>query len=92
MRKGLTDGERVLWNHLKGRQLEGLKFRRQEPIEQYMVDFVCYEKRIVIEVDGGQHSREKGKDEQRDEWFRKQGFRVLRFWNNDVLANTDGVL
>lgn len=82
----------MLWQHLRSRQLEGLKFRRQQPIDNYIVDFVCLEKRIIIEVDGGQHAVEKGKDIKRDDYLEKNGFRVLRFWNNDVLTNINGTL
>jgi len=92
LRKKLTDTERLLWTRLRARQLEGLKFRRQEPIGKYIVDFVCYEKGIVIEADGGQHSSEKGKDATRDKWLKKEGFKVLRFWNNEILTNIEGVL
>jgi len=92
LRKNLTDSERKLWRYLRARQLEGLKFRRQEPIGGYIVDFVCFEKHLVIEVDGGQHAQEKNKDAVRDAWLREQGFRVLRFWDNEVMANTEGVL
>ncbi len=79
---------------MKGKQLEGVKFRRQAPIGQYIVDFVAFEKRLVIEIDGGQHAEEneKDKDHQRDAWLNSQGFRVLRFWNNEVLQNLEGVL
>jgi len=78
---------------LKGKNLEGIKFRRQEPIGDYIVDFVAFENRLVIEVDGGQHAdEEKDKDTRRDAWLRSQGFRVLRFWNNEVLQNLEGVL
>jgi very-short-patch-repair endonuclease len=79
---------------LKGKNLEGIKFRRQEPIGDYIVDFVAFEKRLVIEVDGGQHAdqKEKDKDIQRDVWLGSQGFKVLRFWNNEVLQNLEGVL
>jgi very-short-patch-repair endonuclease len=87
-----TDAEKLLWSHLKARRLDGLKFRRQQPVGKYIVDFICFEKRIVIEVDGGQHSWEKSKDEVRDKWLRKEGYSVLRFWNNDVLKNIDGVI
>lgn len=87
-----TDAERLLWGHLRTRRLDGLKFRRQQPIGNYIVDFVCFEKKIVIEVDGGQHSWEKGRDETRDKWLSKEGFKVLRFWNNEVLNNIDGIL
>ena len=92
LRKRLTDTERVLWKYLRAKQIEGLKFRRQEPIGNYIVDFVCYEKRIIIEVDGGQHSVNKERDSKRDKWFREQGFKVLRFWDNEVLTNIEGVL
>jgi very-short-patch-repair endonuclease len=78
---------------LKGKHVEGIKFRRQEPIGDYIVDFVAFENRLVIEVDGGQHAEEeKDKDILRDAWLSKQGFRVLRFWNNEVLQNLEGVL
>ena len=73
------------------KQMEGLKFRRQQPIDNYIVDFVCLEKRIVIEIDGGQHAAQE-KDVFRDEYLRQQGFNVLRFWNNEVLQNINGVL
>jgi len=78
-----------MWRHLRGKRLEGFKFRRQEPIGNYVADFVCYEKRIIVEVDGGQHCSEK--DSERDKWFEGQGFKVLRFWNNEVLKNIQGV-
>lgn len=90
LRKRPTDTEKVMWRHLRSKQLEGLKFRRQEPIGKYVADFVCYEKRIIVEVDGGQHCAEK--DNNRDRWFEGQGFKVLRFWNNEVLKNMQGVL
>jgi very-short-patch-repair endonuclease len=78
---------------LKGKQFEGIKFRRQEPIGNFIVDFVTFERRLVIEVDGGQHAEgEKDKDIRRDEWLRSQGLKVLRFWDNEVLQNLEGVL
>ena len=92
LRKRLTDAEHVLWKHLRSKQFGGLKFRRQQPIGSYIVDFVCFERRIVIEVDGGGHAFEKVKDNERDRWLRGEGFKVLRFWNNEVLQNIDGVL
>jgi very-short-patch-repair endonuclease len=82
----------MLWKHLRARQLDGLKFRRQEPIGHYVLDFICYEKELVIELDGGQHAIKKEDDKERDTWLEQQGFKVLRFWNNEVLTNTDGVL
>lgn len=90
LRKNLTDAERFLWKHLRAKQVEGLKFRRQEPIGKYIVDFVCFEKDLICEVDGGQHS--EAVDSDRDAWLRSQGFAVLRFWNHDVLLNIEGVL
>ena len=81
-----------MWSRLRAEQLEGLKFRRQQLIGNYIIDFVCFEKKIVIEVDGGQHAIEKGKDSIRDEWLKGQGFKVLRFWNNEVLMNIESVL
>ncbi|HGJ65813.1 TPA: endonuclease domain-containing protein [bacterium] len=92
LRKNPTDAEKFLWRHIRERQLEGLKFRRQFPIGNYIADFVCLEKHIIIELDGGQHAINKPKDIERDKWLSNQGFRVLRFWNNDVLNNIDGVI
>ncbi|MDY6908613.1 MAG: DUF559 domain-containing protein [Thermodesulfobacteriota bacterium] len=90
LRKRLTDAERILWTYLRAKQLEGLKFRRQAPIGKYIAAFVCHDKRIVIEVDGGQHSLNK--DRERDNWFKEQGYKVLRFWNSEVLTNIAGLL
>ena len=83
-----------MWRHLRGKQLEGVKFRRQHPIGKYIVDFVCLEKRLILEIDGGQHAEEdeREKDDRRDQWLRSEGFRILRFWNNEVLQNLEGVL
>ena len=91
LRKTSTIAERLLWRHLRVKEVEGYKFRRQAPIGNYIADFVCFEKRIIIEVDGRQHQIEKDKDYKRDKWFKEQGFRVLRFWNNEVLRNMEGV-
>ena len=74
------------------KQMEGLKFRRQQPIDNYIVDFVCFENRLIIEVDGGQHAAESNKDRERDFYLQQFGFKVLRFWNNEVLQNTKAVL
>ena len=92
LRKNMTDAERQLWNHLRNRQLGGLKFRRQHPIGKYVVDFVCFEKKIVIEVDGSQHLENRIYDAERTEWLEKQGFKVIRVWNNDVLNEIEAVL
>lgn len=93
LRKKATDAERLLWRYLRAKQMEGIKFRRQEPVGNYIVDFICFDRRIIIEIDGGQHARDENvnKDKERDEWLRNQGFKVLRFWNNDVLNNINGV-
>ena len=91
MRVNQTDAERVLWNRLRNRQIDGHKFVRQEPIAGYICDFVCRERSLVVEVDGGQHN-ESTKDAIRDQRLAEKGYRVLRFWNNDVLRNLDGVL
>lgn len=81
----------LLWKHLRAKQLEGLKFRRQQPIGKYIVDFVCFEKMVIIEADGGQHL-ESVRDKERDDWLNCQNYQVLRFWNNEVLTNIQGVL
>jgi len=90
LRKRSTDTENYLWLFLKNRQIEGIKFRRQEPLGRYIVDFVSYESNLVIEVDGGQHYFDK--DKERDEWLKNQGYEVIRFWDNEVLKNKDAVL
>ena len=92
MRKNATDAEKLLWRHLRAKQVDNFKFRRQEQIGRYIVDFVCYEKQLVIEADGGQHAVEKEKDEVRTAWLNSQGFHVLRFWNNMILTNPKGVI
>ena len=89
LRKRPTEAEKFMWRYLKSRQLEGLKFRRQEPIGNYVVDFVCYEKKIIVEIDGGQHCVER--DGNRDRWLESQNFKILRFWNTEVLKNSQGV-
>ena len=89
LRTAMTDAERALWHVLRDRQL-GVRFRRQAPIGTYIVDFACLERKLVIEVDGGQHA-ESAADIERDTWLRERGFRVLRFWNHEVLTNNAGV-
>ena len=92
LRRSATDAERALWAQLRNRQLEGLKFRRQYPLGPYTVDFVCFERKLVIEVDGGQHTAAAEQDELRTRWLRERGYMVLRFWNHEVLRNMVGVL
>ena len=91
LRSNSTDAERHLWNRLRSRAIDNCKFVRQEPIGRYVVDFVCRERRLIVEVDGGQHSDSES-DRLRDQWLTEHNYRVLRFWNNDVLKNMDGVL
>ena len=91
LRSSLTDAEQRLWHILKRRQIAGVKFRRQQPIGPFIVDFVCFDPRVVVEVDGGQHAEQLREDQTRTRWLEAQGYRVLRFWNNDVLANSEAV-
>ncbi len=91
LRSDMTDAEHRLWSALRGHRLDGLSFRRQALIGRFIVDFVCHERRLIIEVDGGQHA-ESARDLERDRWIESKGYRVLRFWNNDVLRNRSGVL
>lgn len=92
LRKNMTDAELLLWRHLRNRELGGFKFRRQKPIGPFIVDFVCPEKHIVVEVDGGQHASQSEADEERSKYLAGKGFRILRFWNNEVLNETESVL
>ena len=85
-----TEAEQRLWYHLRNRQLEGAKFRRQRPIGSSVTDFVCEQARLVVELDGGQHTPEK--DAPRTRSIEANGYTIIRFWNNDVLANTEGVI
>ena len=91
LRKNSTDTEKYLWKYLRGKQLEGFKFRRQHPFGRYIVDFINLERKIIIEVDGGQHLENK-KDKLRDKWLKEQGYEVLRFLDNEVLTNIKSVL
>ena len=91
LRKNLTEAERKLWRYLRLRQLGGHKFRRQHPLGSYIVDFVCLGKRVVIEVDGGQHQEQVMYDQQRTAWLEQQGFRILRSWDNEVMQNIEAV-
>jgi very-short-patch-repair endonuclease len=91
LRVNQTDAETVLWNRIRNRQISGNKFVRQQPVGNYVCDFVCRKRLLIIEVDGGQHS-DSAADAIRDQRLIAEGFRVLRFWNNDVLGNLEGVL
>ena len=94
LRKNMTDAENLLWYYLRDKQLAGLKFRRQEAIDRYIADFVCYEKKLIIELDGGQHNEDENikKDAVRQNYLEKNGFKILRFWNNEIFENMEGVL
>ena len=92
LRHEMTEAERVLWREVRAHRFAGFKFKRQEPLGLYVVDFVCYEAKLIVELDGGQHADQKEADEERTRWLASQGFRVLRFWNNDVLTNIAGVM
>jgi len=92
LRKNPTNAERLLWQHLRRRRLAGFRFRRQHSIGPYICDFACLEAAIVVELDGSQHVEQSGYDERRDAFLRSQGFRVLRFWNNDVLVQINVIL
>jgi len=92
LRGTATDAERLLWRHLRNRQLLGCKFRRQVVVDDYIVDFLCLEVRLIIEADGGEHMERAGYDESRSRRLEKYGYRVLRFWNHQILQETDAVL
>ena len=92
LRRKSTDAEVVLWQHLRNRRLLGCKFRRQVPIGKYIVDFLCEDPPIIMELDGGQHMEQERYDQMRTNWLQANGFLVLRFWNNDIAENMEGVL
>jgi very-short-patch-repair endonuclease len=92
LRSKQTDAENLLWSHLRAHRLFGLKFRRQQPIGIYVVDFLCPEKKLIVELDGGQHQERAEYDEVRDAWLESEGYTVLRYWNNEVMENLEGVL
>jgi very-short-patch-repair endonuclease len=87
MRHASTEAEARVWWYLRASRFQGFKFRRQQPLGDYIVDFVCFERRLIIEVDGSQHLESIARDDARTAWLRSQGFKVLRFWNDDVLRD-----
>ena len=91
LRQNATDAERALWQQLRAARLGGHKFRRQASIGRYIVDFVCFGACLIVEVDGGQHAERQRQDAQRTAWLASQGFRVLRFWNTEVLGDVEAV-
>ena len=90
LRTNATEAERVVWTMLRAGRLNGLKFKRQMQLGPYIVDFVCFDERLIVEVDGSQHA-ESEKDAQRDAYFAAAGYRTLRFWNNEAMNNRDGL-
>jgi len=88
----MTDAEQALWQRIRNGQLYGARFRRQAMIGRFIADFACFTPKIVVELDGGQHAEQIAYDEERTRWLTSEGFSVLRFWNNDVLSNLDGVV
>ncbi|WP_420642830.1 endonuclease domain-containing protein [Candidatus Leptofilum sp.] len=92
MRQQPTEPERRLWQHLRRKQLGGFRFRRQQPLGAYIVDFYCHEARLIVEVDGDSHAFQEKYDAERTAWLEEQGNHVIRFWNVEVMQNLDGVL
>jgi very-short-patch-repair endonuclease len=92
LRTDMTDAERMLWQALRGKQLHDARFRRQHPVGKYIADFACPDEKLIVELDGGQHQEQVAYDEARTVFLRAQGWEVLRFWNNEVLENLEGVL
>ena len=91
LRQNMTEAEIRVWQMLRAHRMNGHKFRRQVPIGRYIADFVCHEARLVVEIDGGQHDRSSPQETERSGFLQREGYRILRFWNNEVLANPDGV-
>jgi very-short-patch-repair endonuclease len=91
LRQNMTGAERRVWQILRLHQMQGYKFRRQVPIGRYIAHFVCHEARLIVEIDGGQHDRSSPREAERTGFLQNEGYRVLRFWNNEVLRNLDGV-
>ncbi len=92
LRLSPSKAQLTLWYYLRNKQLKGFKFRREHPMGHYIVDFVCLTKKLIVEIDGGQHAIQVDYDTQRTAWLSAQGYKVLRFWNNEVLTNTEAVL
>jgi very-short-patch-repair endonuclease len=90
LRVNSTDAERRLWSLLRDRRLDGHKFRRQYPVGSYIADFACFEQMLIVEADGGQHA-DSLNDERRTNWLQSQGWRVIRFWNDEILRNPQGI-
>jgi very-short-patch-repair endonuclease len=91
LRQNTTEAEKRVWQILRSQQMNGYKFRRQVPIGRYIADFVCHEARLILEIDGGQHDRSSPQEAERSRFLQNESYRILRFWNNEVLANLDGI-
>jgi very-short-patch-repair endonuclease len=91
LRKNLTNPERLLWSKLRGRRFAGFKFRRQVPLGPFIVDFVCFDRKLILELDGGQHTLQTAYDARRTAWLEEHGFRVVRFWNHELWEDRDAV-
>jgi very-short-patch-repair endonuclease len=91
LRKNLTDAERFVWARLRDRRVADFKFRRQAPLGAYIIDFVCFEKKLILELDGGQHAEQQPYDTQRTKWLQTHGFQVMRFWNHEVLTDWETI-
>ena len=91
LRSSMTDAEQRMWSILRKRQMDGYKFRRQHPLGSFILDFVCLEAKLIIEVDGGQHAEQQDYDQRRTQWLKTQGYHVMRFWNNEVLNDIEAV-
>ncbi|MBV9019053.1 MAG: endonuclease domain-containing protein [Alphaproteobacteria bacterium] len=91
LRRNMTEAERRIWQILRLHQISGYKFRRQVPLGRYIADFVCHEARLIVEIDGGQHDHLSPREAERTAFLQSEGYRVLRFWNNEVLQNLEGV-
>lgn len=92
LRKSEADAERKIWQQLRSRNLSGAKFRRQHPIGPYIIDFICINEKLIIELDGSQHQQQRDYDAERTAFLKQQGYRVLRFWDDDVLSRTEDVM
>jgi very-short-patch-repair endonuclease len=90
LRRNATEAERAVWSMLRAGRLDGLKFKRQTQLGPYIADFVCFDQKLIVEIDGSQHA-ESERDERRDAYFAQAGYRTLRFWNNDALSNREGL-
>jgi len=91
LRQNMTEAERGVWQILRSHQMQEHKFRRRVAIGRYIADFVCHEARLIVEIDGGQHDRSSPREAERSGFLQGEGYRILRFWNNEILANLDGV-